>query len=206
MKTIIVIGQPRSGTSVTIGMLKIMGVDLGGPLDERVDPPVHLTPTFENYKVMNINNSLLAKTNGSLFYPPDEIGSDDNLDLQLQEFVAQNKSEIWGFKDPRFSYTFDIWKKYLPNPYIVFTRREDEKLVDAILRYSFTMEHHVIRANIKKYKENVKRWAKEYPHFFMDFEKLMKNPLRMANRMAKFIGVKLTEKQKEEIKRFVVKH
>lgn len=203
MKSVLVVGQPRSGTSLTVGFLRILGVELGYINDEVFD--WHPTGILENEDAMRINSAMMVESGGDLFEPPTKIKCRPEDRQRIKDYIKKNKHPMWGFKDPRLCYTLKFWYKYLPDPHVVFVRRKKESLIEATLRYApkSVTKKQVVK-NIKRYHQEMKQW-KNIKHIFVDFDKLRNEPLKQAEKIAKFLGVKMTTYQKELIQKLVVK-
>ena len=93
MRSIIVIGYHRSGTSYVASILDHLGVDMG---INRSRDPDRGNPEgyFENSEFVRANQRLLEK------------GEMPNI----KKIYTKNKGELWGAKDPRFIDTLKIWK------------------------------------------------------------------------------------------------
>ena len=116
-RAIWVLGMHRSGTSLTAGVLRLLGADLGPadgflPADERDNPKGY----WEQRAVIDLNVELLARLSGSSVAPPafpsgwaarPEL---DELRARAKEILAGfDDSRVWALKDPRLSLTLPFW-------------------------------------------------------------------------------------------------
>jgi glycosyl transferase family 2 len=116
-RAIWVLGMHRSGTSLTAGVLRLLGADLGPadgflPADERDNPKGY----WEQRAVIDLNVELLARLSGSSVAPPafpsgwaarPEL---DELRARAKEILAAfDASRVWALKDPRLSLTLPFW-------------------------------------------------------------------------------------------------
>ena len=107
----------RSGTSLTAGVLRLLGADLGPadgflPADERDNPKGY----WEQRAVIDLNVELLGRLHGSSVAPPalpsgwaarPEL---DDLREQARGILAGfDPSRVWALKDPRLSLTLQFW-------------------------------------------------------------------------------------------------
>ena len=118
-KAILVLGAPRSGTSVVSHVIHKLGVDFGNH-DRFVDPQVHaFNPIFfELQSLNNLNDEIFAyfsKNFTNFDWVPDE-GDFGNaviakFEKKIAEFIDEefSKSETIGLKDTRFCFTLPIW-------------------------------------------------------------------------------------------------
>jgi len=118
-KAILVLGAPRSGTSVVSHVINKLGVNFGSH-DRFVDPQVHaFNPIFfELQSLNNLNDEIFAyfaKNFTNFDWVPDE-GDFGNaviakFEKKITEFVDEefSKNNTIGLKDTRFCFTLPIW-------------------------------------------------------------------------------------------------
>jgi glycosyltransferase involved in cell wall biosynthesis len=116
-RAIWVLGMHRSGTSLTAGLLRLLGADLGPqdgllPPDERDNPRGY----WERREVIDLNNDLLARLSGSSWAPPalpeswdSDPALDDIRDRARRVLERFDPSRVWVIKDPRLSLTLPFW-------------------------------------------------------------------------------------------------
>ncbi len=133
-----VLGFPRSGTSLTMRVLNLMGVELG-PEADLVPPTDAENPRgyWEPRWIMDLNDEILATLGGDWWHPlPAAPGWERNPELAplreraralLRERFAGGTT--WGWKDPRTTLTLPFWRDLVPNArYVICVRNP----VDAI--------------------------------------------------------------------------
>lgn len=136
MKTFVVLGMHRSGTSlIAKGMDEI--VDMGVET-------VHCTPAnprghWENWVMVRLNDSILYAAGGSWDEPPPEKRILDTINLPdikqgLQDVVKRFSEgrELWGWKDPRTTLTIRLFLPYLTNPHIICCFREPAQIAKSL--------------------------------------------------------------------------
>lgn len=128
---IIVLGMHRSGTSLLMQMLELLGCGLG-PRDS-FNPPDPGDPRgyFERRAVWALNEEMLASQHASWFHvAPFDLG---RWDPAIREaFVARARAALadlephrpWAIKDPRLCLLFPVWREALSAPLclLVFRR------------------------------------------------------------------------------------
>lgn len=114
MRTIIVTGHARSGTSLTASVLDALGVDMGS--NSRKADHANEAGYFENTDFVEANQKLL----------------EEGKRPALKKIVENNKSELWGAKDPRFLLTLDDWLPYLSDPHIIICMRNPVSVAQSI--------------------------------------------------------------------------
>jgi hypothetical protein len=158
MKNCLILGSGRSGTSMLGGILHNAGYFMG----ERLHKPRESNPKgfFEWYKINKINETILAENIRNSFTAilmkkvfkkntvknPGEnqrwllslpLETDvDNSDILVENEIKDViKREPFCYKDPRFSYTLPVWKKFLkPGTGFICIFREPDITVNSILK------------------------------------------------------------------------
>lgn len=129
---IFVLGMHRSGTSCLAGSLQQRGLHLGEVYESR---PHNLKGNRENQEVMDLNNEVLAYSDGSWDCPPSHLRwnrtSADKRDAILHELGGQSTGS-WGFKDPRTLLTLPFWREYLIEPRLVGTFRNPAQVTRSL--------------------------------------------------------------------------
>ncbi len=122
-RVICVFGMPRSGTSMTMRLLNLLGVYLGPP--DRLMSPNKSNPTgfWEHLKLREINGTILNRLGGSYLEPPSfppGWAKDPKLaDLrhEARAIIREDFGEatLWGWKDNQNCLTLPFWQNLLPD-------------------------------------------------------------------------------------------
>jgi hypothetical protein len=118
----LIVGVPRSGTSAVAQLLSDAGLSFGDPA-HFLDTTVHKhNPNFFEMEWVNQVNNLAVEALGSLysedFLPVESDFADPALDKLRARIVDQVRAEFGdaphiGIKDPRFCFTFPLWRELL---------------------------------------------------------------------------------------------
>lgn len=181
----IIIGCPRSGTSLTAGTLAGVGYFMGNEVDRR-SLQINLKGTFEDVEVNEINEELLARsirryrrrlfnrlfhkqvireirvgrTQRWLIALPTNIGIVRPPDL-LERIRALTARQPYCFKDPRFPYTFGVWQPLLDNPVMVCVFRSPAVTASSLV----TVCNQPYYANLEMdFQRGLKVWEYMYRH------------------------------------------
>jgi hypothetical protein len=120
-QVVVVLGMPRSGTSLLANLLQVMGVNLGNNLikGNEANPEGY----WENENISRVQQQILEKpnragvpTNSLLPVPPEcwQLPEFQDAKQQLRELVAKELEQspgLWGFKDSRTTRLLPIWKE-----------------------------------------------------------------------------------------------
>jgi hypothetical protein len=110
---IIILGMHRSGTSCVTHMLQNAGLYLGTDLMD--DPaPDNQDGHAESREALRINEEILRLSGGAWDRVPESLESTDEVREQMRRFLAGLRTQLpAGWKDPRTTLTFPIWKPEL---------------------------------------------------------------------------------------------
>ena len=147
-----VTGMHRSGTSLVMGTLGRLGLDLGDPAQLQpagADNPVGY---FENRYLLEFNDELLAALGGTWDRPPvfascwDDSAIVEEFRLRAVEVLtscfATSGSGPCGIKDPRLSILLPFWETIRPARATVVVVRCPTDVVSSLkARNGFSREH-----------------------------------------------------------------
>lgn len=207
MKTVIVLGIARSGTSIVAGMLSLMGVNMHHDDNPGPDNP---GGGFEDSNFIHLTKLLVKIKNDERI---------KELENQIKEIVtARNKEHekdgIWGFKSALTYKCLDHFQKIINNPYYIIVYRdiEDtakslrghwkyknmqdvslEKAIDHVVKSNEEFNiaiNGLINANVIKFK----------------FDNLRSHPIQCAREIAYFLDININKKMETDIENFVLKN
>ena len=161
----IILGMHRSATSFLAKCLKLGGVNIGKNLlgAGRGNPEGH----FENLDFLNLNDEILFGAGGSWKNPPSEEAihkSAERLKEKIKETIKRNKSELWGWKDPRTALTIQEYLPYLDDEvYLISIFRNPRKVAESLNR----RDGMPIEQGIKLAQEYNRRIIKQLTNFYL---------------------------------------
>lgn len=183
MRSLVILGMHRSGTSALAGLVQLLGVELGEDLLPAM-PDVNEKGFFEHQEVHDIHETLLQSL-GSSWYDPLPLG--DNW-WQRPDVVTQRRrlvtvlrrdfanSRLWGIKDPRLCRLFPVWKSILAEircePLCVIVTRNPHEVADSLAKrdgFSLTLGYllwldHMLSAE---------RFTRGLPRAFVHYDSLL---------------------------------
>lgn len=200
---VIVIGAPRSGTSVVSNLLSELGVYFGEP-DRFVDPMMHThNPIFFELESLNaLNDDFLAElgfTYGQFEY---FIGEHEPVADKYPSFVARARrlvedeleaKDLIGLKDPRFVFTLPLWEAALSGlgytVKYVLTARAVQDIVDSNRDVNRQVEESYQRriALVSMGLASARLAGKD--HLVVNYDELVENPMHAAERLAGWLGL-----------------
>ncbi len=211
-KTIIVLGPARSGTSVTTGILNILGVYIG----EKIvgGNPDNPKGSFEDVDFFKLDKSIFysaAKTKDWANPPTKkqvleqkEIFKNEIKNLILKK---NNKNKIWGWKVPTTCLTIDLYLPYLNNPYFIIVRRDLKDIAKSAVSHRSELNYEEMIKNAEFYYKNINDFLNKnpkLPRISVFFKNIIKNPILESKKIADFIGLDFSETKKEKIQEFII--
>lgn len=163
MRTFIVIGAPRSGTSLIAGVLNSNGIDMGdsGAAHMALNPKGYI----EDGRFSNINDELIHRANGNVVSPPEICAVKETLKVERYHFVDRLREVIairmtgcvdWGFKDPRTVLAWPLYQsawQAFPEPHLIFTHRNlasNAKSIDLAFKMPSTQKCYEVVAEYER--------------------------------------------------------
>jgi len=157
-KTVVILGNARSGTSLISGILTKMGISM----DSQYGEPETAAPKgyFESLEAHSINTKIyqLAWDNkvqfsrDAHFYPPPYekiLQQADAIKKDIITFINKfSNCNIWGFKNPKTSLTADLFLPYLNNPHFIILLRNpvsNAKAINNVYRIPFLKAMEIMR-------------------------------------------------------------
>jgi len=129
MKTFVVLGFPRSATSlIAKGLFNeiYMGEDFLEPNEWNVHG------YFENKKFLDLNNKILKAAGGGWRDVPSEaaiLEKGAKFSNEIQDLIKSESAgkDHWGWKEPRTTLTIRLYLPYLENPHFIFCLRDPKE-------------------------------------------------------------------------------
>ncbi|MHA1724039.1 MAG: sulfotransferase [Promethearchaeota archaeon] len=141
-KTVVVLSLPRSGSSLIAGMLQRLGVQMGDIKGLIRPSHVNKYGNYENQQFYKLNlNILYYAQSFSLSWA--DIPDDRKVRLAVKGYESElkslireweQKSKLWGWKDPTISTTIPYFKHLLTNSYYIILKRDVESMVKSHLK------------------------------------------------------------------------
>ena len=131
----IVTGMHRSGTSLLAGLLHESHVNMGAQMLGAADsnPKGH----YEDIQFLNFHRSVLLDSNLSPFGWTCENSirfSEDRVKEARHLVLEKQKSDFWGWKDPRTTLVLDFWASIFPTAKFLFAYRSVAEVADSLFR------------------------------------------------------------------------
>ena len=217
-KTVVVLGPPRSGTSVTAGILESLGVDMGNLRGADSENPKGY---FEDKDFLSLGDDIYqAASPGSHGFKPPPIENilrvkeqfEGRIKKLLEKRAEEARMRNWGWKATSTILTIEIFLPYLENPHFIVVFRNPLHIAESIVKYTknkpFYNELNIFQALkiVNQYYHGIYTFLHEHnelPLYFISFEELTSDPVKETEGLARFLNMPVTPAQLERIKRLI---
>jgi len=170
-KTVLVVGQPRGGTSSVAAVLDAIGVPMGEPSELRNGG------SFESFTFVH-----------------------GTAEQRLAEVARLNaKYPIWGWKAPFGVNALDSRPKTVRNLHCVFVIRDIVALAQAYLFHNKTnLDDSFAFATRENHRILNRARNTDLPSLLVSYERIKSDPGRFVEMLAAFLSIPVSDKQKQE--------
>jgi hypothetical protein len=194
-----VLGFGRSGTSLTMRLLNLLGVDVGPeadllPAQDADNPRGYWEPRW----MIDLNDEILAALGTPWQRPFDvEPGWEqrpelDPLRKRARELIEEKfgSAPLWGWKDPRTMLTLPFWRDLVPDVRYVFCLRNPADVISSFQRRP--------EANLPiqtwgdlwmEYTARALQETREQPRLLVFYEDLFRDGAEQIARIASFLHI-----------------
>ena len=181
----LVLGTPRSGTSLVSGILHTLGINMGDDLmdGDEMNPAGY----FQDWEFEELFSDLE--------FMPLSIPQDHPDRVKLRQIISRNfaSKSMWGVKLRLAPLVLDEFLG-LGQVKIIVTNRTITKSIASLQRWSEPWDQDPAEV-ITRSKATIINSVKDKPHLVVDFDDLVNHPVVGTARIASFAG--LTLKQSE---------
>ncbi len=142
MKTVIILTQPRSGSSLLAGILHRLGVVMGDDEEElMVQTHDNKFGSYEDQKFQKMFHRIMFGSRRLIMYH-NRLNKDDSksekavkrYEKKLVKLIRSKEKELWGWKEAVLIYTIPFFHQHLKNPYYIFLRRPPESVANSQIK------------------------------------------------------------------------
>jgi len=190
MKSLLIIGMHRSGTSAVARIANMLGFNLG-PTESMGEPSSDNPKGFwELMPVRNLNDFLLQSA-GATWDNPHDFSVDRISEharftfFRLAErLVSRLRGDTpWAIKDPRLSLTMNAWRPMLEDPVVLLVYRNPLEVARSLkARNNFPHEYSL--ALWEKYIVEALNNSAGLPRVSVDYGDIVSSPVEAVERLA----------------------
>ena len=195
---IIVLGAPRSGTSLIAGVLHSRAIAMGSDLLKPDSGNPH--GYFEDIDFIDFHRQLLARTAASV----GRVFEDSTMREQAFDFeptpadittakaLIEQRSELssWGWKDPRTCLFLPFWRKLLPDARFIIAYKHPLEMSASLLRmgknWDLALDPLIAVRSWTFYMSETLKLIREMPHeqcFIANTGSLINDPATLIKRL-----------------------
>jgi hypothetical protein len=198
----------RSGTSVVMRILNRLGLSLGPEVELLAPAPHNPVGFWENERVVELNDELLAELGGNATTPPllaDGWERASRLDALRERAAAvvasiSDGAPAVGLKDPRLSLTLPFWRTVTPLAHVVHCLRNPVESALSLSRWH-AVDVETAGALWLRYVVSACRFGDQVLVTYAD---VMARPAEVAQRLASALNLSDPEAGTlEEVRTFV---
>jgi hypothetical protein len=201
MKNVIILGCPRSGTSMTAGLFKHSDLFMGDVVNE----PTSNSPggRYELQAICDINEEIIKQSldnvkriDDTYFLVPlredIQIKADSDCAKQIKTWTDKN----FCYKDPRFSYTLPAWKPFLKNCVFIVLFREPSKTILSIQKlaknyWGFDLSKELCVELWNSYYQRIMNMCDDGDWLFLHYDQLFER--ETFDKIRSFTGVNILD-------------
>ncbi len=195
---VVILGMHRSGTSYVVQMLQNAGLYLGSDLLDKVAPD-NLEGFGEAREVIEINDRILTRSGGSYLDPPNQLIANADDNAAMAKFIASfDGKQPVGWKDPRTTLTFPLWKPILGSDYsLVACLRHPMNVARSLLaRQALPLDQGLELWRL--YNEKLLEFLRKEPRIaLIDFDVPARELVERSKDLCHWLG--LSDKKIEEV-------
>lgn len=207
LKTAIVLGAPRSGTSMTAGILAILGVDMG---NVRNADPLNPQGYYEDRDFLNLGDDIFraADPDSNGFCPPEASAIREvkgEFEGRITALVSERNTACnqaaWGWKTTQTCLLADLFLPHVTNPHFVVALRNPLGSAKSAIRYvQHDIKKHMYEEltlvsalrTIGRYEEATYQLLDRHPdipHLILAYEDIVSDPVSASRSLASFLAL-----------------
>lgn len=203
-KTIIVLGPPRSGTSLTGQILTLLGIDMG---KIRIADPENPTGYFEDRDLLSLQDKILtfcgSEYNGFNLPKYSDLLKGVHYYLpDIKKYVEQRQQSCessWGWKTTATCWTIEAMAGFIENPYFIILLRHPQKIAASQMRYTINKAHFYRAIDVDgalgltlTYYRYISNFLgnHKFPVLYLSYENLLSHPDKELKKLALFLDIK----------------
>lgn len=201
MKTVVVLGMPRTGSSLTAGICQILGFNMGEET-AGYHPEWNPKGTYENAKFQRLDDRILHSLGGSWDNPP-IVKPQPNKEIEY--LVNNEKSQMWGWKGARTTLLIELYWPYLKNPYFIICQRRAKDIIASFEKTRMADEKKT-RKLIEIYDRRIRDFIENHSikYIYIQYEDYFQQPKRQIQKLIDFLEVKPKKEQIQQAIEFII--
>ena len=206
MRCVVILTSGRTGSSAVAGVFYHLGVDMG---KWRIKDNNWRLKTFnprgqfEDSLFTGFSRDYLSARGGGWTKPwVEKLNQPTESELERFEQIVEGrskKSSLWGWKNPRTVLYIESFIHLLPNPIFIHSARGRDATIASIQRRHPRISWKKCEKIYDFYIARINEFKSRHKLLTIRYETLTEKPEMMVARLAKKVGVSVTEKAVEFI-------
>jgi len=198
MKSVVVFGQRRSGTSLFSGVLYYLGIPMG---EEALPTQVsNRNPKgfFEDRSIIKISEVMMRYI---VQYESIDASKEKLLKLfggQIEKAMNKRKKDcngIWGVKDVNMVDLLDIYRGYLTQAHFIVVHRNPLDVAKSYADWHKTDVQTTLSMVMRNYDKINESMAFENNKLLVSYDEAIRNPRKTVEEIIEFLKIQATEEQ-----------
>ncbi|HUT80356.1 MAG TPA: hypothetical protein VMZ29_04060 [Candidatus Bathyarchaeia archaeon] len=138
MKSVIILTQPRSGSSLLAGILHRLGVTMGPEEDMIMSQHKNKFGSYEDQAWLKLSHNILYSAKRLMLYWKRFDESDGKMEKTVNKYeneivklIRKSEKELWGFKEAVIIYILPYFHQHFKNPYYIVLHRDSESVANS---------------------------------------------------------------------------
>jgi len=212
-KNVLVVGMPRSGTSMTASIFASNGYFVAEDRKKELRAGDEYNPTgyWEADELIQCNSEIFSAAgfNYDNTWLYDEISDNQAATILTLEQSSKheklvekfNQHSPWIWKDPRLCYTLGYWWPLLniETTRVLFLKRDPKEIYSSFIRLKWrtasNKDKEDVLFRIKKHLEATETALKKYkiPYIVVNYSEYRKHPEKIAHEISQFFELTITK-------------
>lgn len=206
-KAAIVLGMHRTGSSAAMGILRILGVDIGDDLGGKND--YNEKGYLENQEFYRWEQKILIKSGGNWQSIPSLNVVNSTFGFYEKEYMMllekYNRSPYWGYKAIRGG-LFPDHLTLIENPHFIVCWRSPKAVADSLRRRNgFTRQKSIGLWATYYYRIFSFLGRSKLPYMILNYDELVDDTEETVLKIAKFLMIEFTKEKRKKTEEWIEK-
>jgi len=198
MKSVIVYGQRRSGTSLFAGVLYYLGIPMGKEALPTQVSDRNPKGFFEDRSIIKISEVMIQYI---MRYESIDASIEKLKQLfgvQIEKAINKRKSNcngIWGVKDVNMIDLLDVYRSYLTQAHFIVVHRNPLDVAKSYSDWHKTEVENSLAMVMKNYEKINESMAFENNKLLVSYDEAIQSPEKVVNEIIEFLRIQVTQEQ-----------
>lgn len=197
MKSVIIFGQRRSGTSLFAGVLYYLGIPMGEEALPTQTSNRNPKGFFEDRRIIKISETMI---NYIMRYGSIDAGKEKLKKLfgmQIKNAIDKRKYnvDIWGLKDVNMVDLLDVYREHLTQAHFLVVYRNPLDVAKSYADWHKVKVFDALSMVIRNYEKMHKNMMIETNKLPVSYDEAIQNPKETVDEIIEFLNIQPTQEQ-----------